>query len=199
MKNKLILVTGGARSGKSTFAEQLAGQLGTQVTYIATAQAYDDEMQVRIRLHQARRGEGWITREAPFDAASALREASAETAVILLDCLTLYVTNHLLQTVPGGDDQNLPTETCTAAVMKVVQDLAEAAKGVPATVIIVTNEVGMGIVPDNALSRMFRDIAGFANQCLADAADEVYLLVSGIPLKIKPSSQSACVEGEGHG
>jgi len=199
MKNKLILVTGGARSGKSNFAEQLSGRLGTKVTYIATAQADDDEMKVRIRMHQARRVPGWITREAPFDTATALREASAETSVILLDCLTLYVTNHLLQNVPDGDYENLPTAACTTAVMKAVQDLTEAAKESPATVIIVTNEVGMGIVPNNALSRIFRDVAGFANQCLAAAADEVYLLVSGIPLKIKPFSQSVCVEGEEHG
>lgn len=196
MSNKLVMVTGGARSGKSTFAEQLSEQWGTKATYIATAQAFDAEMQERISMHRKRRGPGWITREAPFDVVTVLREASAETPVILLDCLTLYVTNHLLRNIQGEQPEMMCSKDCVEVVMKAVRDLTVAAKSVSATVIVVTNEVGMGIVPDNVLSRAFRDVAGFANQCLAEAADEVYIVVSGIPLKLKSSANNECLKGE---
>jgi len=184
-ENKLILVTGGARSGKSRFAEELANQFGQPVTYIATAQIYDTEMQERVSLHRARRPEQWITVEAPFDAAERLREAGRVTPVVLLDCLTLFVTNHLLRATPPDDAAGDKQRKQRERVWTAVEELVSAAKSVPACVLVVTNEVGWGIVPDNVLSRLFRDVAGLANQRLAAAADDVYMLVSGLPLRLK--------------
>lgn len=193
-ENKLILITGGARSGKSRFAEQLANQLGKPVTYIATAQICDAEMQERVSLHRERRPELWVTVEAPVDAAKRLREAGQVTPVILLDCLTLFVTNHLLQEIPpdvaAGSEQRKHLDR----VLTAVEDLVSAAKSVPACVIVVTNEVGWGIVPDNVLSRLFRDVAGLANQRLAAAADDVYMMVSGLALQLK-SGQKGLIPG----
>lgn len=184
-RNKLILVTGGARSGKSKFAEQMAEQAGLPVTYIATAQIFDEEMRARVQTHQARRAQHWSTREAPFDAAVQVKEAGNATPVILLDCLTLYVSNHLLRGLPDGDVFSEKRHEHVEQVLAAVDQLISAAKSVPARVIIVTNEVGAGIVPDNALSRMFRDAAGLANQRVAAAADEVYVMISGLPLRLK--------------
>lgn len=184
-EKKLILITGGARSGKSAFAEQLAEQLGKPITYIATAQILDNEMQERVRIHKERRAEYWLTREAPFDTAAQLTEAGNSTPVILIDCLTLFVTNHLLNEFAVDDMTKNDQRPRKAKVLAAVEKLVQAAEAVPAHVIVVTNEVGLGIVPDNALSRMFRDVAGLANQRLAAAADEVYLIVSGLPIQIK--------------
>lgn len=183
-ENRLILVTGGARSGKSTFAEQLAEQQGKPITYLATAQIYDAEMQERVRVHKERRADFWLTREAPFDAAVQLREAANNTPVILLDCLTLFMSNHLLREIPS-DYSAGKHQQCRDKVLAAVEELIAAAKSAPAWVIVVTNEVGLGIVPDNVLGRVFRDLAGIANQRMAAAADEVYLVVSGLPLQIK--------------
>lgn len=183
--NKLILVTGGARSGKSAYAEQLAEQLGGPGTYIATAQIGDAEMQQRVRAHRERRAEHWVTREAPFDAAAQLKEAGSITPVILLDCLTLFVSNYLLKELPLDHVPGDQLQQGMDKVLAAVDNLLKAAKAVPACVIIVTNEVGAGIVPDNALSRVFRDLAGIANQRAAAAADEAYLMVSGLSIQIK--------------
>ena len=184
-ENRLILITGGARSGKSRFAEQLANQFGKPVTYIATAQICDAEMQERVSLHRERRPELWVTVEAPVDAAKRLREAGQVTPVILLDCLTLFVTNHLLQEIPPDDAAGSEQRKHLDRVLTAVEDLVSAAKSVPACVIVVTNEVGLGIVPDNVLSRLFRDVAGLANQRLVAAADDVYMMVSGLSLQLK--------------
>jgi adenosylcobinamide kinase / adenosylcobinamide-phosphate guanylyltransferase len=187
-KNKLILVTGGARSGKSTFAEQLAEQYGRPITYIATAQVFDEEMRERIRIHRERRAAYWLTVEAPYDAEAVIRRVGMDTPVILVDCLTLFVTNYLLKEVPvDANSEKYTYQECVPKVLQSVRGLAEAAKSVPGCVIVVTNEVGLGIVPGDPLSRAFRDIAGWANQCIAAAADEVYFVVSGIPMRIKPS------------
>lgn len=166
--SKTILVTGGARSGKSRIAEALALSLGPQVTYIATAQAWDDEMRARIAEHAARRGPEWTTREAPMDLCAALEEAGSGPC--LVDCLTLWLTNLILAEADWE-----------AEAARLVQRLGAA----QAPVVLVTNEVGMGIVPDNALARRFRDAAGLVNQRVAAAADEVYLAVSGLSMKVK--------------
>jgi adenosylcobinamide kinase/adenosylcobinamide-phosphate guanylyltransferase len=186
--NKLILITGGARSGKSRFAEELAEQLGKPRTFIATAQIYDEEMQERVRVHKERRAEHWITREAPFDTAAQIIEAGNDTPVILVDCLTLFVTNHLLKELPADHLPGSSQKHYIDKVLKAVDKFVIAAKSVPASVIVVTNEVGSGIVPDNALSRMFRDAAGMANQRLAAVADEVFFMVSGLPVQVKSLS-----------
>ncbi|KAB2886265.1 MAG: bifunctional adenosylcobinamide kinase/adenosylcobinamide-phosphate guanylyltransferase [Albidovulum sp.] len=166
---KTILITGGARSGKSGIAETMALSFGRPATFIATAEAHDAEMAARIAAHQARRGEGWITRAEPLDLLGALAETDGK-GPRLVDCLTLWLTNLLL---------------AEADWQAAVRGLLAALPAQSSPVVFVTNEVGMGIVPDNALARTFRDAAGVLNQWVAAAADEVYLAVSGLPLKVK--------------
>lgn len=166
---KCVLVTGGARSGKSRIAEALCLQIGQPATYIATAEAWDDEMRARISEHQARRGPEWVTLAAPMDLLGAL-QASDGKGPRLVDCLTLWLTNLML---------------AEADWRKAGQELLAALPAQLSPVVFVTNEVGMGIVPENALARAFRDAAGTLNQWVAEAADEVILAVSGLPLKVK--------------
>ncbi|MDE1146766.1 MAG: bifunctional adenosylcobinamide kinase/adenosylcobinamide-phosphate guanylyltransferase [Azospirillaceae bacterium] len=164
----VTLVLGGARSGKSRFAEGLVTALPGPWTYIATAQAWDDEMRDRIRQHQADRAPGWTTVEAPLDLAGAI--ADAPPGPVLVDCLTLWLTNVMLA------ENDVP-----AALAGL--EAALAARSGP--VVLVGNEVGLGIVPDNALARAFRDHAGRLHQRLAANAGQVFLTVAGLPLKVK--------------
>ena len=166
---KTILITGGARSGKSGIAETKALSLGRPATYIATAEARDAEMEARIAAHRARRSDAWITRAEPLDLPGVLADTDG-TGPRLVDCLTLWLTNLML----AEADWQVASRALVAALP--VQR---------SPVVFVTNEVGMGIVPDNALARAFRDAAGLLNQWVAAAADEVYLAVSGLPLKVK--------------
>ena len=177
---KIVLVTGGARSGKSTFAESLALQSGSRVGYIATAEIWDREMSDRVELHRMRRPAEWITYEAPRDADAVLKEAAGELEFVLFDCLTVYTTNQLLA-LPDTE----PFRQRCEAVLNAVRQLTEAAKNFPGTVVFVTNEVGDGIVPDNKLAREFRDVAGLVNQHVAAVAEEVYWVVCGLPVEIK--------------
>ncbi|WP_425148076.1 bifunctional adenosylcobinamide kinase/adenosylcobinamide-phosphate guanylyltransferase [Deinococcus sp.] len=168
----LIYVTGGARSGKSRFAEERARQLGGDaVTYLATAQPLDAEMQARIERHRADRPPRWITVEEPLELERAVQ--AAPTPVVLLDCLSLWVSNLLLR----GDSE--------AQMLKAAGDLLATQRRRGGTLIAVSNEVGLGIVPDNALARQYRDALGRVNQAAAAAADEAYLLVSGLEVKLK--------------
>lgn len=176
--SRTIFITGGARCGKSVFAEKLAQQFETPLCYLATAQALDSEMTARIKQHGERRGEQWQTLEEPLDLPRALKESDGRYQVILVDCITLWLSNLLF----AYENQEVEVET---RIMQDVQQLAEVLQGMATTVILVSNEVGMGIVPENGLARLYRDIAGRANQLLAAAADEVHLVVSGIPLKLK--------------
>ena len=172
--NGLTLVLGGARSGKSALAERLllAEAGGATPHYIATAEALDDEMRARIAHHRAARdGDGWVTVEAPRDLAGALSRIPP-AAPVLIDCLTLWLSNHLLA------DSDLTAE---AAAL----DAALAARAAP--VVAVANEVGLGIVPDNALARRFRDAAGRLNQRLAARAARVYFVAAGLPIALKPT------------
>ncbi|MBC8014673.1 MAG: bifunctional adenosylcobinamide kinase/adenosylcobinamide-phosphate guanylyltransferase [Sporomusaceae bacterium] len=180
MNGKIILVTGGARSGKSLFAEQYALAQDGSMAYIATAQIYDQEMESRVTLHRTRRADRWQTFEAPYDAHQTIELAAREANVILFDCLTLYTSN-LLLSPSAPDDQ----EHKFQYIMEQIDKLLSNARSSQATVIFVTNEVGMGIVPDNALARQYRDIAGMVNQKVAGYADEVYLVVSGLAVEIK--------------
>jgi adenosylcobinamide kinase/adenosylcobinamide-phosphate guanylyltransferase len=215
VRGRLILVTGGARSGKSTYAEGLAAQLaepcGGRVTYIATSQTYDEEMEQRVRAHQSSRPETWTTVECPVEVPAAVRAAGAtaraESAgsappVILLDCVTLWVTNLLFQDgalggsepPQGGynyDKDLLPAAEERAAAARVtaaVDGLVEAIAESGVTLVAVTNEVGLGVVPEYPLARLYRDQLGWANQRLARDADGLYLLVSGYPLDVKALS-----------
>jgi adenosylcobinamide kinase/adenosylcobinamide-phosphate guanylyltransferase len=171
----LSLITGGARSGKSTFALARAREhspaSGARF-FVATAQAGDDEMRARIERHRAERDATWRTVEAPLDPVAMLR-AVPEASVVVLDCMTFWISN-LIQA--DYDD---------AAIEHRVSTLAAEAIAARAGVYVVTNEVGMGIVPTNALARRYRDVVGRANQRLGAAAEEVWLLVAGQPLRIK--------------
>lgn len=171
MGSRFIFVTGGARSGKSAFAEALAAQSGHAVTYLATAVAFDSEMQERIARHQNDRPAHWHTQEEPVNIVQAIQ--NAPTPVLLLDCLSVWVNNLMYH---DWSDEQLLAEAAA---------LAQAAHAREGTTIIVTNEVGFGIVPDNALARRYRDVLGWVNQKCAAESDEAYLLVSGLPLKLK--------------
>jgi adenosylcobinamide kinase/adenosylcobinamide-phosphate guanylyltransferase len=171
---KIVLFTGGARSGKSTRAEQYAARLGLPVLYLATAEAGDDEMRERIALHRRRRPTGWATLEAPTAVAATLMTLDIG-AVVLIDCLSLLVSNLLLAHEPNA----------AAVVDAEIARLIAAAHARDLTLIVVTNEVGMGIVPAYPLGRTYRDLLGRANQQIAAAAAEVYLLVCGIPVEMR--------------
>ena len=176
----MILVTGGARSGKSSFAEKLALKLGGgRAAYIATAQIFDDEMNFRVKLHRERRGENWTTFEAPFAAEEKISEASKNFRAILFDCVTLYVSNFLC--AAELDDEKILYDELRGLIQKLI----DAAKNSDAAIIFVTNEVGGGIVPENKLARRFRDLAGLANQMLAAQSEKVFLTVAGLPVDLK--------------
>jgi adenosylcobinamide kinase/adenosylcobinamide-phosphate guanylyltransferase len=168
----VTLVLGGARSGKSRYAEGLITVGPRPWLYVATAEARDDEMAARITEHQARRAAGWQTIEAPHDIADALKSAPAEAAV-LIDCLTRWLSNMML---PGGFDIDAQTTR-----------LQEALTGRAGQTVLVANEVGLGIVPDNALGRGFRDQQGTLNQRLAAQADNVVFMIAGLPNFVKGS------------
>lgn len=178
---KIVLVTGGARSGKSSFAEKYVGKYGKKIAYIATAQAFDEEMKFRIALHRQRRPSAWHTYEAPKAAHLAIKQAGTEGCdMILFDCLTVYISNLLCAMENIEDSQKnyrMVQENCQA--------LIQAAQAENLTLVLVTNEVGGGIVPENHLAREFRDLAGLANQLMAQAAAEVYLVTAGIPVDVK--------------
>ena len=176
---EIILITGGSRSGKSAFAERTAEALPGPRAYIATCPAIDPEMEERIRKHkETRRGRGWETIEECVDLAGVIRRAEG-CRVLLVDCLTLWINNLLYEAEKRGE---LFTEEAAAGRCRV---LVDACRGFGGTVIFVTNELGMGIVPGNETARRFRDIAGRCNQEIAAAADRVTLVVSGIPLLLK--------------
>jgi adenosylcobinamide kinase/adenosylcobinamide-phosphate guanylyltransferase len=166
----VTLVLGGARSGKSRFAESLiAGHPGRPV-YLATAEAGDAEMVERIRRHRARRGDGWTTVEEPLALPPALESAARDNAAVLVDCLSLWLSNLM---------------AAERDVAREAQALVEVLPRLGAPVVFVSNEVGLGIVPDNALARAFRDHAGFLHQIVAAAADRVYFVAAGLPVLLK--------------
>lgn len=180
--SRLILVTGGARSGKSDFAQKLAEKLsetGDDIAFVATAEALDDDMARRIAAHRQARPAAWRTIESPQRLGEALR-AVASARAIVVDCLTLLVSNVLMSLGDGPS-----AEDAAKAVDEELRLLLDAVKIIAGTVIVVTNEVGLGIVPDNRLARLFRDLLGRANAALAREADVVYLMVAGLPLEIK--------------
>lgn len=199
-KPEIILVTGGARSGKSTFAERYAEraarhtlELGGEevlpkhsIAYLATAQIYDEEMRFRVKRHQARRSEAWQTYEAPTEetAVAALQAAGEKQEAILFDCVTIFLSNLLCScTEEELEQEELLYQRIQEAVSHLLQAAGSAVHA--GTVVFVTNEVGAGIVPENALARRYRDLAGLANQQLAGSADAVYLVVAGQAVDVK--------------
>lgn len=164
------LVLGGAASGKSAYAEDLVLRLTGRPVYIATAQAFDGEMSDKIAVHQARRGAAWTTIEEPLDLAGAIAGADAPGAVLLVDCLTLWLSNLM------ADDRDIEAETAR---------LVDTLGALQGQAVLVANEVGLGIVPDNALARAFRNRHGCLNQAVAAAADRVVFVAAGLPLALK--------------
>ncbi|MBO4632666.1 MAG: bifunctional adenosylcobinamide kinase/adenosylcobinamide-phosphate guanylyltransferase [Lentisphaeria bacterium] len=175
--NKIILVTGGARSGKSVFAEKCTADYTGNRVYIATAHIMDEEMKQRVKLHQERRaGNGWFNIEEEYDIASALKQAERQHAgAALVDCLTVWI-NNLMFRDESFNEKGMIRET---------DRLLTALKHFPGLTVLVLNEVGQGIVPENASARIFRDCSGRCGQMIAAAADEVWYCVCGIPMKIK--------------
>ena len=178
---QLILVLGGARSGKSAYAQRIAQELGgNAVLFVATAEGGDEEMAQRIATHQQSRPSAWRTLECPRRIGPAIRATLCDTAVVLVDCLTLLVSNMMLA-------PNLaPTGKETGSVIREeVETLLQTCQTSNATFIVVSNEVGLGLVPDTSLGRLYRDLLGQANQTLAARADAVYFMVAGLAVDIK--------------
>ena len=174
MTTHLILVTGGTRSGKSSFAQNLAEEAPGRKAFIATAEPLDREMKERIACHREERPAEWDTVEEPLHLAETVKKCGEAYDVLLIDCLTLWISNLLVN-----------KSMMEKAILKKIGDLLTSCRTVSARVIMVTNELGMGIVPSNRLSRIYRDLVGKANQQVAAEADEVYFLVSGMPMKLK--------------
>ena len=192
MKSQIILCSGGARSGKSEFAERLALATAGRKAYVATGQAFDEEMMDRIKKHQERRGEIWNNFEVPLHLAKEWQNISQTADVILIDCLTMFTTNHMMAhgSIQGQQDAN----QLEASVLTELESLLASIKSCEdKTVIFVTNEIGLGIVPDNKLARYFRDIAGRVNRTVAAAADKLYLTISGVTIELK--SQEVHING----
>lgn len=166
----VTLLLGGARSGKSRQAQAIAEGIGGSLVYLATAQAFDDEMTDRIARHRADRGAVWRTVECPIDLPAAVSAEAKPGSVLLVDCLTLWASNLLLS--------NTDTEAA-------IEELIAVFLAAPCPIVVVANEVGMGIVPDNALARRFRDVAGVLNQRVAAVATEVFMLAAGLTLRLK--------------
>lgn len=191
MPNDLTLILGGVRSGKSSYAEELVGRLGGRVLFVATAKAGDGEMAARIAKHRAGRPAGWHTLEAPLQLAHAVRQQlQADPAdVVLLDCLTFLITNVILQGLgdePSDEElDKLDSVAAQARVTAELDKLLEAVRSSGIPWVVVSNEVGQGLVPPYHLGRVFRDLQGWANQRVAGEADRVFLMVAGLALELK--------------
>jgi adenosylcobinamide kinase / adenosylcobinamide-phosphate guanylyltransferase len=175
MARQIILVTGGARSGKSRYAEERAVELGTRLLYVATAEAKDEEMAQRIAEHKRRRDDAWTTIEEAVQLAEVLLAQRGRADCALVDCLTLWLSNLLLR-------------RDTKYAEEKVEELLKILPLLDSHIVLVTNEVGWGIVPDNSLARQFRDLAGWTNQRVAAIANEVVLTVAGIPMVVKKNT-----------
>jgi len=203
MSRGIIAVFGGARSGKSSFAQELAEQLGKPTIYIATAQNKDKEMAERIAKHQATRPEAWETVEATHNLAETIGVCAEQAEVILVDCVSVYLSNLLLRNLGDlgtDEDPQLPPNLESEILAEMIE-VIEVAQDTKATVIFVSNEVGLGIVPLYQLARLYRDVAGRTNQLLAKAAKKAFYVLAGISLDLKSlavSIEDVCEEWE-HG
>ena len=192
MKSTIILCSGGARSGKSEFAEQLALSLKGRKAYVATGQAFDDEMKDRIKKHQMRRGKEWITFEIPLHLHKNWEQIKNVSDVILIDCLTMFTSNHVFAhgDINTQEDSNRIESIILEELRLLLQEINNSNDK---TVIFVTNEIGLGIVPENKLARYFRDITGRVNREVASTANKMYLTISGITIELK--SQEVHING----
>ena len=179
MSAPLILILGGARSGKSAYAEKLAAEIGHSILYIATAEAKDEEMSARIEAHRQGRPAGWQTLEAPRQVAIALNQIETSPDALLLDCLTLLVSNIVLAL------ESHPQTVIEAAIQSEIEAIVEVQKRLDIPLIVVSNEVGLGLVPPYPLGRVYRDALGRANQYLAASADKVLFMIAGLPMAVK--------------
>ncbi|MGI6119522.1 MAG: bifunctional adenosylcobinamide kinase/adenosylcobinamide-phosphate guanylyltransferase [Desulfosporosinus sp.] len=201
--SQFTLITGGARSGKSRFAELLAAQAKRPVIYIATAQIWDEEMALRVKQHRQQRPSAWRLIEEPKNIWDTLLQLKDEDAIILLDCVTLWLSNLLLAGQPCpttpfcensekftlNQKNNNSVNFLEPQILDMVKSVAQLAQEIKPQVIFVTNEVGQGIVPENPLARAYRDLAGRSNQILAQSAERVYLVVAGFPMEIKKTGE----------
>ena len=183
MEKKCILVLGGARSGKSRFAQEMASQLGERVLFVATGEALDEEMRLRIEDHKKSRHPNWRTIEVPIGVGKRIQKEFSDAQVVIIDCLTLLVSNVIGQC--SGDAEQVDPKLAEDRLALEIKELVECIDGIDASFIIVSNEVGMGLVPESRLGRLYRDLLGKANQELARHADEVRLMLAGIPVVIK--------------
>jgi len=177
LAKQIILLLGGARSGKSHYAQQLAGELGGKVLFVATGEALDEEMQARIAEHKKARPRSWRTLEIPAGIGKGIEKGIGDAEVVVIDCLTLLVSNLL----HGEPDYPEAEKKVTSEI----NELIAAMDKLDASFIIVSNEVGMGLVPETKLGRIYRDLLGKANQLLASRATEVYLMVACLPVRVK--------------
>ncbi|MFH1823739.1 MAG: bifunctional adenosylcobinamide kinase/adenosylcobinamide-phosphate guanylyltransferase [Candidatus Firestonebacteria bacterium] len=173
MKKKFILITGGARSGKTSFSEKLAQKLGKEFVYIATTIPLDKEMKDRVKKHKENRSKIWKVIEEPLNVISVFKKENKKGKVILLDCLTLLLNNWMMKKYNENSIEDK------------IKEMAKSCKNCESSVIIISNEVGLGIVPRNKLARLFRDRQGKSNQILAKYADEVYFMAAGLPMRLK--------------
>ena len=177
MRGELVLILGGARSGKSDFAQSYAENQSVRVLFVATAEAGDDDMARRIEAHRKSRPSNWDTLEEPISLESAIRAVSQDYETILIDCLTLWVSNLLIRNEKASNIESL--------ILDQAKNLLELHQATNATCIVVSNEVGLGLVPSNELGRRFRDALGRVNQLFASRADKAYLMISGLALDLK--------------
>lgn len=190
-KGKFIFILGGARSGKSSVAEKITKALGKKVLYIATAAVLDGEMAKRVDLHQKRRPGSWTTIEETHQVSRIIAQHSTEYEVIMIDCLTLLISNLLLDDNYPANNMPMHSTDKEKAILGEIEQLSIAAREADAHIVLVSNDVGAGIVPDNKMGRIYRDIVGWTNQIAARHADEVYYTLAGLPVELKELAKKA--------
>jgi adenosylcobinamide kinase/adenosylcobinamide-phosphate guanylyltransferase len=183
MAKQCIFILGGARSGKSRFASEIAQRLSDRVLFVATGEALDEEMRQRIEEHKKERPQSWRSLEIATGVGRKIRQKIADAEVVIIDCLTLLVSNVIGQY--GDDSQQINAELVKERLTAEIDELIACINGSAATFIVVSNEVGMGLVPENKLGRIYRDLLGKVNQIFAERADNVYFMLGGLPLSLK--------------
>jgi len=187
LRKKCILIIGGARSGKSQFALEMASSLDDKVLFVATGEPLDEEMRERIEEHKKRRPSGWRTIEVPTGVGRRIKEEIRDARVVILDCLTLLVSNVMSRC---GDAEQVDPKFVEDKLALEIKELIKCIDGIDASFIIVSNEVGMGLVPENRLGRLYRDLLGKVNQELARHADKIHLMVAGIAIDVRNLGRS---------